>query len=85
MILYLAIINLDGIRDFKAIMSSKECSPFGDLVCNRKDRKMGEVLKADWESGKSVFDSIGLRRAKNGGSAWESNPPGTPLSAPHWI
>jgi len=27
----------------------------------------------------------GQEGKKIGGSAWESNPPGTPLSAPHWI
>ena len=27
----------------------------------------------------------GMGHKHFGGSAWESNPPGTPLSAPHWI
>jgi hypothetical protein len=36
--------ELEGIRGFEAIMGSKESGPFGDLVGNGKDRKMGEAV-----------------------------------------
>jgi hypothetical protein len=39
--------ELEGIWGFEVIMGSKESSPFGDLVGNGKDRKMGEVAKKD--------------------------------------